>query len=76
MQGSCLTSLVAGPSAPSPGRATPRLAAWVRLETTLLALHKASEIVPPLHAATGALLSCLDKFEVGFKFSHSVELYN
>ncbi|KAB5590714.1 Vegetative incompatibility protein HET-E-1 [Ceratobasidium theobromae] len=46
-------------SVTAPAKPTP----WSVLAATLQGLQKASEVFPPLHAATGALLSCLDGFE-------------
>lgn len=56
-------------SVTAPAKPTP----WSVLAATLQGLQKASEVFPPLHAATGALLSCLDGFEVSFHISYHVQ---
>lgn len=63
------SSLVDSDSGISPSAGVPtRSTSWARLETVLQVLYKASELVPPLHSATDALLSCLHRFEVSFSY--------
>ena len=42
--------------------------AWKGLETALRLLEKSANAFPPLKAAVGGLVACLDLFEVGYCF--------
>jgi hypothetical protein len=52
---------------PGPDHAEPGGAEWARLRSALRTLQESSSMFPPLQSAVGALVSCLDLFEVGFR---------
>jgi hypothetical protein len=52
---------------PGPDLAEPGGAEWAGLRSALRTLQDSAGMFPPLQSAVGALVSCLDLFEVGFR---------